>query len=199
MGLWRRSTLSNREDCQSSARGLPSGSLSGPGITACLKSQDIRRGFEIESPRKVVISYRTVDDYPFGGLIALYCWNLLFGVNLFFTGSILGALKGLPVAVYLSQPLTALWLPFSLSSPIMADVPLYVVSDYTSSERRITPSWTITQLKSKLEPITGIPPLCQQIYLKISSDERILIQAVNEDAVHLSSFPLAPYAELQVC
>jgi len=81
----------------------------------------------------------------------------------------------------------------------MADVPLYVVSDYTSSERRITPSWTITQLKAKLEPITGIPPSCQRIYLKTSSDERIPIQAVNEDTVHLSSFPLAPYAELQVC
>ncbi|KAK5997006.1 Cell polarity protein alp11 [Cladobotryum mycophilum] len=41
----------------------------------------------------------------------------------------------------------------------MADVPLQVISDYASSERRITPSWTISQLKAKLEHITGIPLL----------------------------------------
>jgi hypothetical protein len=30
-----------------------------------------------------------------------------------------------------------------------------------SSERRITPSWTLAQLKTKLEPITGIPSTSQ--------------------------------------
>jgi tubulin-specific chaperone B len=32
-----------------------------------------------------------------------------------------------------------------------------------SSERRITPSWTISQLKTKLEPITGIPSTSQSL------------------------------------
>lgn len=80
----------------------------------------------------------------------------------------------------------------------MADVPLYVVSDYASAERRITPSWSIFQLRTKLEPITGIPPSCQQIFLKTSSNEKIPIEASDEEAVFLQQFPLAPYAELQV-
>ncbi|KAJ9651348.1 hypothetical protein H2198_007571 [Neophaeococcomyces mojaviensis] len=32
-----------------------------------------------------------------------------------------------------------------------------------SSERRITPTWTVDQLKSKLEPITGIPASSQKL------------------------------------
>lgn len=32
-----------------------------------------------------------------------------------------------------------------------------------SAERRITPAWTISQLKAKLEPITGIPAMTQSI------------------------------------
>lgn len=80
----------------------------------------------------------------------------------------------------------------------MADVPLYVVSEFASSERRITPSWSISQLRTKLEPITGIPPYSQQIFLKTSSNEKIPVEAENEDAVYLQSFPLAPYAELEV-
>jgi hypothetical protein len=32
-----------------------------------------------------------------------------------------------------------------------------------SAERRISPSWTIRQLKAKLEPVTGIPPSAQRL------------------------------------
>jgi Ubiquitin-like domain len=32
-----------------------------------------------------------------------------------------------------------------------------------SAERRISPSWTIGQLKAKLEPVTGIPPSVQRL------------------------------------
>ncbi|KAH6621329.1 CAP Gly-rich domain-containing protein [Chaetomium sp. MPI-SDFR-AT-0129] len=80
----------------------------------------------------------------------------------------------------------------------MADVPLYVVSDYAASERRITPSWSIWQLKTKLEHITGIPPSSQKISLKTSSGEKIPIEATDEESVYLQQFPLAPYAELLV-
>ncbi|KAH6622854.1 CAP Gly-rich domain-containing protein [Chaetomium tenue] len=80
----------------------------------------------------------------------------------------------------------------------MADVPLYVVSDYTSSERRITPAWSISQLKTKLETITGIPPSCQQISLKTSAGEKIAVEAPDEESVYLQQFPLTPYAELLV-
>ncbi|KAK3304542.1 CAP Gly-rich domain-containing protein [Chaetomium strumarium] len=80
----------------------------------------------------------------------------------------------------------------------MADVPLYVVSDYASSERRITPSWSISQLKAKLERVTGIPPSCQQIFLKTPSSDKIPVEARDEESVQLAQFPLIPYAELLV-
>lgn len=80
----------------------------------------------------------------------------------------------------------------------MADVPLIVVSDTVSSERRITPSWTIGQLKAKLEPITGVPPSCQRLSLKTSGSESIPIEAADEESTYLASFPLSPYAELHV-
>lgn len=81
----------------------------------------------------------------------------------------------------------------------MADVPLQVISDNAASERRITPSWTISQLRAKLEPITGIPPSSQRLSLKTSTGSgKIAIEAADEDNVQLFSFPLAPYAELHV-
>ncbi|KAI0130603.1 CAP Gly-rich domain-containing protein [Daldinia grandis] len=80
----------------------------------------------------------------------------------------------------------------------MADVPLQVISENSTSERRVTPSWSITQLKRKLEPITGIPPSSQRISLKTASKESIPIEAADEDVVLLSNFPLSAYAELHV-
>lgn len=84
------------------------------------------------------------------------------------------------------------------STVIMADVPLLVVSDNSSSERRITPSWSISTLKAKLEPVTGVPPSSQRIFLKTSAQESIPITANDEDSAYLASFPLAAYAELHV-
>lgn len=80
----------------------------------------------------------------------------------------------------------------------MADVPLQVVSDNSSSERRITPAWSISTLKAKLEPVTGIPPSSQSILLKTSS-QSVAVEAIDEDSTYLASFPLVPYAELHVC
>ncbi|KAF3765802.1 putative Alp11-like protein of tubulin-folding cofactor B [Cryphonectria parasitica EP155] len=80
----------------------------------------------------------------------------------------------------------------------MADVPMRVVSENTSSERRITPSWSISKLKTKLEPVTGIPPSSQRISLKLSGQESIPIEASDEDSTYLSSFSLVAYAELLV-
>ncbi|KAF4954653.1 hypothetical protein FGADI_5120 [Fusarium gaditjirri] len=81
----------------------------------------------------------------------------------------------------------------------MADVPLVVISEFAQSERRITPSWSISQLKGKLETVTGVPPSCQRLSLKPTAGaEAIAIEAPNEDDTHLSNYPLAPYAELHV-
>lgn len=35
-----------------------------------------------------------------------------------------------------------------------------------SAERRISPAWTIGQLRTKLEPVTGIPPGAQRLRTK---------------------------------
>lgn len=78
----------------------------------------------------------------------------------------------------------------------MADIPLQVVSENSSSERRITPAWSISTLKTKLEPVTGIPPSFQQIFLKTLAHETLPIAANDEDSACLASFPLVAYAEL---
>ncbi|KAI1083904.1 CAP-Gly domain-containing protein [Whalleya microplaca] len=80
----------------------------------------------------------------------------------------------------------------------MADIPLQVISENVSSERRITPSWSISQLKSKLEPVTGVPPSCQRISLKTAANETIAVEAADEDTTTLSNFPLSAYAELRI-
>jgi len=93
--------------------------------------------------------------------------------------------------------------PFDWSRTIancdaMADIPLQVVSDNFALERRITPSWSINVLKTKLEHITGVPPSSQKLYLKLSGQPAIPIEAADEDRTQLASFPLIAYAELQV-
>jgi tubulin-specific chaperone B len=80
----------------------------------------------------------------------------------------------------------------------MADVPLQVISENSSSERRITPSWSIAQLKAKLEPVTGVPPSSQRIVLKTSAKQSIPVEAADEDTKFMSEFPLSPYDELHV-
>lgn len=89
----------------------------------------------------------------------------------------------------------------------MADVPLIVISDFATAERRVTPSWSIAQLKAKLEPVTGIPPSAQRLYLKApgrsgggesSSDKGLELTAPDEEVVQVGSFGLVSYAELHV-
>ena len=80
----------------------------------------------------------------------------------------------------------------------MADVPLLITSPNSSSERRISPSWTIAQLKGRLEPITGVPASCQQLSLRLGSQDAVAIAAADEEQTCLAAFPLQPYAEMTV-
>ncbi|KAL4900047.1 hypothetical protein BDW74DRAFT_105469 [Aspergillus multicolor] len=59
--------------------------------------------------------------------------------------------------------------------PTPADIPIAITTPSTSSpsaeprlhsERRITPTWTVEVVKSKLETMTGIPPSSQRLRLK---------------------------------
>ncbi|KAF1923791.1 uncharacterized protein M421DRAFT_305914 [Didymella exigua CBS 183.55] len=79
-----------------------------------------------------------------------------------------------------------------------ADVPLLISSPNSSSERRISPSWSIAHLKSRLEPITGVPASSQQLSLRVGSQDAVPISAVDEEQTCLAQFPLQPYAEIAV-
>ena len=88
----------------------------------------------------------------------------------------------------------------SVAAPTtVRDVPLLVVSTASSSERRITPSWSVSQLKARLEPITGIAPSAQKLSLCSPGQEGAYsIEAEDEDKTQLAKWPLVPYAELKV-
>ena len=82
------------------------------------------------------------------------------------------------------------------------DIPLIVTSTASSSERRITPSWTIAHLKSKLEPVTGIPPSYQKLTLRLPEQQQqqqeIAIDAPDEETTQIGAWPLVAYAEIHV-
>jgi hypothetical protein len=78
------------------------------------------------------------------------------------------------------------------------DIPLFVRSNNASSERRITPSWSLAHLKTKLEPITGIPPSCQSLKLKLPGHDEVAMEAQDEGRVQLSHWSLQAYAEIYV-
>ncbi|ORY75080.1 CAP Gly-rich domain-containing protein [Protomyces lactucae-debilis] len=67
----------------------------------------------------------------------------------------------------------------------MADIAVFVESPDTSSERRISPGWTIATLKQKLWPIVGIPPSSQ-----------IIANAADDDLV--STLGLQPLSVLKI-
>ena len=79
------------------------------------------------------------------------------------------------------------------------DIPLLITSTASSSERRITPSWTVAQLKAKLEPITGIAPAAQKLTLRLpDQDNETAIEADDEHAVQIGTWRLVAYAEIKV-
>jgi len=83
-----------------------------------------------------------------------------------------------------------------MSMQTAVDVALLIVADNSRSERRISPSWTIEQLKTRLEPITGVPVAFQKLSLKVGSAQA---QSLEVDGnVQLSNFPLQQYAEIHV-
>lgn len=78
------------------------------------------------------------------------------------------------------------------------DIPLLITSAASSSERRITPSWSIAQLKAKLESVTGIPPSAQRLLLRTADQQERPIEADDEEHVQVGQWPLIDYAEIHV-
>lgn len=79
-----------------------------------------------------------------------------------------------------------------------SDVPLLIKSANSASERRVTPAWTIAHLKTRLEPITGIPASAQKLSLRVGSQDAVPIEAADEESFQLHSFNLQAYAEIFV-
>ncbi|ANB13152.1 Alf1p [Sugiyamaella lignohabitans] len=81
------------------------------------------------------------------------------------------------------------------------DVSMFVTSEQTSSERRISPGWTVAQLKGKLEHITGIPPASQKIHIHGPSTKTtgLSVELSDQDENKiLSSYNLAEYGRIHV-
>lgn len=88
----------------------------------------------------------------------------------------------------------------------MSDISVYVTSDVTSSERRISPQWDLHHLKTRLEQITGIAPKFQtiQYYPLPSSNQYEIISdasSYSEDKdrnTALVLFKITPFARLHI-
>ncbi|KZF20707.1 hypothetical protein L228DRAFT_249498 [Xylona heveae TC161] len=85
-----------------------------------------------------------------------------------------------------------------MSLQTAVDIPLQITSENAASERRITPSWSIAQLKTKLEPVTGVPPFAQRLALRVAGQAPRPIEAVDEENTQVGDFGLRAYAEIYV-
>lgn len=63
------------------------------------------------------------------------------------------------------------------------------------TERRITPTWTVNQLKAKLETMTGVPPGSQRLQLKSPGRPN---QWVDGDEAVIGSWGLMKGSEIEV-
>jgi tubulin-specific chaperone B len=65
-----------------------------------------------------------------------------------------------------------------------------------AAERRVTPSWTVSQLKAKLETMTGIPPGSQRLLLKAPGRQD---QWIEGDERTVAEWCLVKGCEIEVC
>jgi tubulin-folding cofactor B len=81
----------------------------------------------------------------------------------------------------------------------MSHIPVFVTSEQISSERRISPTWTIGQLKARLETITGIAPYNQRlrVYGPSSQAQYVYVNDEQEDGL-IGQYNLAPYGRIHV-
>ncbi|CAK7894848.1 tubulin-specific chaperone B [[Candida] anglica] len=87
----------------------------------------------------------------------------------------------------------------------MSDINVYVTSEFTSSERRISPQWTIEFLRTKLELITGIAPDKQIIHYYPNSKSNEYIEIWDNDhnlpeekSRELGLFNIVPYSRIHI-
>lgn len=80
------------------------------------------------------------------------------------------------------------------------DISVFFTSDLTSSERRISPQWTLAYLKQRLEQITGVQPQFQtlQYHPHNSSSEYVVLQAEDDEKVTVAELGVAPFSRIHV-
>jgi tubulin-folding cofactor B len=88
----------------------------------------------------------------------------------------------------------------------MSDISVYITSDLTSSERRISPQWDLFYLKTRLELITGITPEFQTIHYyaiphsneySIISDASVFSRE-HDSSITVASLKIVPFSRLHV-
>lgn len=77
------------------------------------------------------------------------------------------------------------------------DITVYITSSLTSSERRVSPQWSVQYLKTKMYPITGVEPKDQQLYLYpiAKSNERV---ELNDDEATLAHYNVQDFMRIHV-
>lgn len=80
------------------------------------------------------------------------------------------------------------------------DISVFFTSDLTSSERRISPQWTLAYLKTRLEQTTGVQPEFQvlQYHPQSSSNDYVILEANDEEKVTIAQLGIAPYSRIHV-
>lgn len=88
--------------------------------------------------------------------------------------------------------------------PTPTDISVIITSPSGSSnsgfltERRITPTWSIMQLKSKLETMTGVPPGSQRLLLKAPGrPDQWIVDGDGSGAI--GDWGLVKGCEIEVC
>lgn len=81
------------------------------------------------------------------------------------------------------------------------DISVFFTSDLTSSERRISPQWSVKYLKQRLEQITGIDPKFQQLQYyptKTSNEHRIVGGTDQEDEKTVHDYGIEALSRIHV-
>lgn len=68
-----------------------------------------------------------------------------------------------------------------MAMPSAPDITIDIVSQHARSEQRISPSWTLLRLKTRLAPITGIPIAAQTLSIRLASGQSIAL--TDDDAL----------------
>lgn len=91
-------------------------------------------------------------------------------------------------------------LPYNSTSTPKMDISVFFTSELTSSERRISPQWTVGYLKKRIEQITGILPEFQvlQYHPHNSSNEYIVLETADDESVTVADLNIHALSRIHV-